>query len=302
VPGERVLLLLSGGASALLALPIEGLDLPTVAEATHALLASGAPIAEINAVRRRLGAALGGRLGARVPLGVAIEVLALSDVAGDDPATIGSGPVSPDPTSREIAMAIAARYRLPDGIARTIANAPAVEPSDPCFLRVRYQVIASPRTLRDAAVTAVVGLGLEPVVREAMVGGDVEAVAAALLAAPPKPGQVVVAVGEPTVVVRGSGSGGRAQHLALLIGRAIGGQRLAFVACGSDGTDGPTGSAGAAVDGESFAEPGRRVAADAALAAFDSHPLLRAYGLTIETGPTGTNLTDLILFGREALE
>jgi hydroxypyruvate reductase len=296
-PGERVLLLLSGGASALLALPVDGIDLATVAEATRALLHGGASIAEINAVRRRLGAALGGRLAARVPPDTPIDVLALSDVASDDPATIGSGPVSPDPTSLAVAQAIAARYRLSDRVVHALARAPALDRADPCFQRVRYRVIARPATLLKAAQAAVVTAGLQPVVREALVEGDVETVVASFLGDPPRAGQVVVAVGEPTVVVRGAGSGGRAQHLALLVGRAIAGRPFAFVACGSDGTDGPTVAAGGAVDGDSFATGPDAAAAGDALARFDSHPFLRRFGLTVETGPTGTNLSDLFLFG-----
>jgi hydroxypyruvate reductase len=107
------------------------------------------------------------------------------------------------------------------------------------------------------------------------------------------PGALFVAVGEPTVRVRGDGLGGRAQHLALLLSRAIAGSDVAVVTVGSDGSDGPTPAAGAAVDGETW-----RDEYAAALARFDSHPLLTALGRTLVTGATGTNLTDLLLVGR----
>jgi glycerate-2-kinase len=295
-PEDRVLLLLSGGASALLCRPVAGLDLRALTAASATLIRSGASIQEINCVRRRLGVALGGRLAAATP--APILALALSDVIGDDPATIGSGPVSPDPTSAAHAVTIARRRHLSADVIAALGR--SVDVPAQTFARVRYRVIASPERLLKEAIAAVAAIGLRPLPTEARLEGDVAEVAAALLAQPPGPGEVVVAVGEPTVTVRGDGLGGRAQHLALLMARAIAGRPLAFLACGSDGSDGPTPSAGAVVDGETAKEARHHgLDLDGTLASFDSHPLLQRLGRTVDTGPTGTNLTDLVLFAGE---
>jgi glycerate-2-kinase len=293
------MLCLSGGASALLALPIEGVSLAALAETTRRLVLGGAGIHEINAVRRRLGAALGGRLAAATS--ASLEVLALSDVIGDDPSTIGSGPASPDPTSRVEAAAIAARFGAPEEVMASIAGAAAETPAaaHPAFARVRFSVLASPASLRSAARAAAVAAGWRVRALATPFAGDVAEVAAALLAEPPHDGELVIAVGEPTVHVTGTGQGGRAQHLALLMARELAGQPACFVACGSDGSDGPTDAAGAAVDGSTLAAArAAGLDVDAAIASFDSHPTLARLGLNIVTGPTGTNLTDLFLFGR----
>jgi glycerate-2-kinase len=289
----HALLLLSGGASALLAATVPGVSLDELQAATRALVLSGAAIGEINTVRRHLGAALGGRL-ARATR-AQLDVLALSDVIGDDPAAIGSGPASPDPTTCAEAREVAARH----GLAPSLAFAETPKPGDPAFARVRHRILASPTTLRDAAVAAAERAGWRASARAALLVGDVAAVVdeVAAQAAALAPGELWVAVGEPTVRVAGAGRGGRAQHLALLCARALAGREdLALLACGSDGSDGPTDVAGAVVDGTTWARGGP--AAAAALADFDSHPLLARLGATVATGATGTNLTDLLLLAR----
>ncbi len=289
---DRVLLLLSGGASALLAEPISGVSLAQWTQIGSDLVLSGASIVEINCVRRHLGAALGGRLAESTR--ASIEALVISDVLDDDPSVIGSGPVSPDGTTVADARAILKRLgvSLPP-----LAETP--KPEDPCFSRVRYRVIASPRTLREAAAEQVTAVGFVPVVFEPLLKGDVADVCADLLARSRSLafGEVLVAAGEPTLRVHGrAGRGGRAQHLALLASKALTGQPRTLIAIGSDGTDGPTDAAGAVVDGETWTHA-LAVGKDpqVALDQFDSYSLLDDLGALIRIGPTGTNCTDLYL-------
>lgn len=297
---ERALLLLSGGASALVAAPVAGLSLDGLQAATRALYLGGASIAELNLVRRHLTRLGGGKLAAACA--GAVDVLALSDVAGDDPAVIGSGPASPEPGDRAAALAVARRYRVPDEALAALERAgDNPRAGDPIFARGIYRVLASPATLRDEAARALAAAGLTPVVRAELVDGDVEDFAVELMerGAALAHGQVFVAAGEPTVQVRGGGLGGRAQHLALSLAAPLHGRDLAFVALGSDGRDGPTDAAGAAVDGRTLPRlAARGLDAAAALARSDSHRALAAVGATIPSWPTGTNLTDLYLLGR----
>jgi glycerate-2-kinase len=280
----HVLLCLSGGASALLAATVEGVSLELLKRATSRLLEGGAPIGEINVVRRHLGAALGGKLAQATR--AQLEVLALSDVVGDDPAAIGSGPASPDASTLDDAKQIARKYSLPD-VEAALAHAPETAKQ----LQVPYRILASPRTLRDEAARRAPAAR----VRVELVQGPVEEIAEEIAALRLSPGELWIAAGEATVKVGGSGRGGRAQHLALLVAQKIRGGDLAFVALGSDGSDGPTPAAGAAVDGDTWA-----TGAQKALENFDSHGWLSQAGATLVTGPTGTNLTDLLLLRRRA--
>lgn len=298
--GERALLLLSGGASSLVAAPVEGLGLDELQAATQALLGAGASIHQINVVRRHLTRLGGGKLAAACP--GAIDVLALSDVAGDDPATIGSGPASPEPASRDEASAIARRYGVGAAALRALERVGDNPRADhPAFARGSYRVLASPSTLRDEAAAAAAAAGYRVTVRQALVAGDVGELAVELAARADRlaPGELFISVGEPTVRVRGGGLGGRAQQLALALSGPLAGGDCALVAVGSDGRDGPTDAAGAAVDGDTAAALARAgIDAAAALAACDAHPALAAVGATIAAWATGTNLTDLYLLAR----
>jgi glycerate-2-kinase len=305
-PGDRVILLLSGGASALLGGPVAPLSVEDLVGATRVLLASGLPIGAINVVRRHLGRALGGRLA--LATAASLEVLALSDVIGDDPATIGSGPAAPDPSTFADALAVARRVALPAEVVAYLERGArgdepeTPKPGDPRLARVTHRVLANPETLRSRAAEHARMRGFEPRVEPALVEGDVGGLAhryAARLTTL-APGELLVAVGEPTVRLRGGGRGGRAQQLALEMALALAGTGGAFAALGSDGTDGPTDAAGAAVDGTTI-DRARRAGHDpaAALAANDAYPLLRDAGALLVTGPTGTNLLDLHLLARE---
>jgi glycerate-2-kinase len=298
---ERALLLLSGGASAMLGAPIDGVTLDELRAATQALIDGGAPIAEINVVRRHLLRLGGGKLAAACA--GAIDVLALSDVAGDDPATIGSGPAAPEPASRAEAVAIAERYKLSDRLIQILLRVGDNPRADhPAFSRGTFGVLANAETLRKAAMARTRRQHREPIARPELVRGPVADFAVELAQAGARlaRGQVLVAVGEPTVQVSAPGGlGGRAQHLALSLAAAIAGSDLAFCACGSDGRDGPTDAAGAVVDGataQKLREAG--IDAVAALAAYDSHRALAAVAALIPRFDSGTNLNDLYLLAR----
>lgn len=294
---ERALLLLSGGASALVGAPVDGLTLDELVAATRALLHGGASIHEINVVRRHLTRLGGGKLAAACP--GAIDVLALSDVAGNDPATIGSGPASPEPASRAAALAVARRYGVPDAALRALERVDENPRADhAAFARGTYRVLASPETLRDAAESALAAAGRRVRTWPALVAGDVAdfAVDLAAEARTLAPGEALVAVGEPTVRVRGPGTGGRAQHLALAMVAPLSSTPLTFVALGSDGRDGPTEAAGAVVDGRTLGRMAARgIDAADALARCDAHTALAAVGATVPRYDSGTNLTDLYI-------
>ncbi|MSP61676.1 MAG: DUF4147 domain-containing protein [Myxococcales bacterium] len=301
-PDEEVVLLLSGGASALLAATVEGVSLAGLRAATLTLLRGGATIRELNAIRRHVGRALGGRLA----LGTAaqIEVLALSDVVGDDAAAIGSGPASPDPSTFVEALAVAERYGVAGDVRAELERgargerAETPKPGDPRLARVRYRILATPATLLGCAAEAVRQDGLIARVDPAPVEGALEEVAAryAARARGLARGTVLLAVGEPTVRVRGHGQGGRSQQLALAMAERLAGSDAAFLAIGSDGSDGPTDAAGAVVDGGTW-ETARALGLDpaGALEGCDAYPVLDAVGALIRTGETGTNLLDLHL-------
>jgi glycerate 2-kinase len=299
---DRALLLLSGGASALVAAPVDGLTLADLAAATRTLYTAGASIHDINVVRRHLTRLGGGKLAAACD--GAIDVLALSDVAGNDPATIGSGPASPEPATRAEALAIARRYRVPAAALVALERVGENPRADhPAFARGTYRVLASPETLRDEAARAAQAAGWRVRVRPQLVADDVDQFAVELVAEGVRlgRGEVFVAVGEPTVQLGpgASGLGGRAQHLALTMTAALAGRDLGLVALGSDGRDGPTDAAGALVDGRTLHEiAARGIDVAEALARADSHRALAAVGATIPKMATGTNLTDLYILVR----
>lgn len=256
--GDLVIVLISGGASALLPCPVEGVSLTTLQTVTDALLRAGADIGELNAVRRRLDRLKGGGL-ARLLRPARFLTLALSDVLGDDPATLGSGPTW--------------------------------APDDPA----PYVIVASLEHALQAAVAEAQRRGWpvtrwpEPLVGEARDVG--QALARGLLGSPAP--ACLVAGGEPTVTVRGDGSGGRAQELALAAAMVLRGSPGVLLSAGTDGTDGPTDVAGAIVDGGSCGRTDLDPLAH--LARNDSTPWLRSSGDALVTGPTRTNVGDLVI-------
>jgi len=309
-PDDVFVLLLSGGASALLACPQPGLGLDDLAGATRALLASGAAIDEVNAVRKHLVEVAGGRL-ARAAGAGRIEVLAISDVPGDRLDVIGSGPCAPDPTRFADALAVVTRRDLagalpPAVLAHLEAGArgqreETPKPGDPAFARVRTTLLASNATALAAAAAAARGRGCATEAWPGALRGEAREVgrrlAALARALRPRRPTVLLAGGETTVTVRGDGRGGRNQELALAAALVLDGARgVTLLAAGTDGSDGPTDAAGACVDGGTVARGAARgLDAAAALARHDSHSYFAAEGGLVRTGPTGTNVMDLVL-------
>jgi glycerate 2-kinase len=312
--GDALVVLLSGGASSLLAAPAPGLTLADIAACTAALLASGADIAELNAVRKHLSAVSGGRLG-RAAACRRIEVLAISDVVGDRLDVIGSGLFAADPTTYAEAEAILRRRgvvrELPEAVRAHLAAGSRGEreetpkPGAAALARIRSRLLATNAMARAAAAAEAASLGMrsidlgEVLAGEARTAGRRLAGLASALPAGTAGGRplCLVAGGETVVTLRGAGRGGRNQELALAAaGQLAGCEGVALLAVGTDGTDGPTEAAGAYVDGGTLARGrarGREVARD--LDANDSHTFFHAEGGLLVTGPTRTNVMDLAL-------
>ncbi|HEY5658797.1 MAG TPA: DUF4147 domain-containing protein [Myxococcota bacterium] len=307
-PGDVLIVLLSGGTSSLLSCPARGLDLEDFARTTALLLEGAAAIDELNAVRKHLSDVAGGRLALRAAAD-RIEVLAISDVPGDRLDIIGSGPFAADPTTYADALAVVEarglRERLP---ARVRAHLEAgargereetPDEEEPRLQRVRHTLVASNATALDAARVAARELGLRPVRVTGSLCGEARVAGrrlAALCGAVQSDAPVLLLAGGETVVrVRGSGRGGRNQELALAAAVALEGhERVAVLAAGTDGTDGPTDAAGAFADGGTVAR-GRALGLDAraALEDNDAHGFFAAEGGVLRTGPTRTNVMDL---------
>ena len=280
---DLVLVLLSGGASALACLPGEGLTLEEKRRVTAALLRSGAPIGEINVVRRHLSAFKGGRL-ALAAAPARLVTLAISDVVGDRPQDIGSGPTVADPTDSEQAAEILRRHGIA-APARGWSETAKHVPGD-------YHVIGSGRIALAAAADRARALGYLPVTIECE--GEAREVgrahAARILAAPA--GTALITGGELTVTVRGSGKGGPNQEYALAAAAALAGCKgISGLAADTDGIDGIGGAAGAFFDGTTLQRSARHP--QDALAGNDSYGFFAALGDLFVPGGTGTNVNDL---------
>lgn len=307
---RRILLLLSGGASALLTLPVDGATVSDVRAVTAALMRAGADIRELNTVRKHIDLLKGGRMAA-LASPMAIDAYILSDVIGNDLSVIGSGPVSPDPTTFADALEVLRRRGCesasPAITAYLRAGARGEHPETPkpgesVFDRVTTRIIADNNTVVDAAAAeaARIGFRVQPPIRtmqgEAGRAGEMLAsrVRECRVAAD-RPGAIVLG-GETTVNVgEARGVGGRNLELALAAAVALDGEEGVVVATfATDGVDGPTDAAGAAVTGESVGA-GRAAGMDAGdyLARHDSHAYLDRLGALIRTGPTGTTVNDI---------
>ena len=313
-----VLCLLSGGASALLVAPPPGVTLADKQTVTGLLLKAGAAIDELNAVRKHLSVVKGGRL-AKIAFPATILTLILSDVIGDRLDVIASGPTAPDASTFAAAAAVLDTYglweRLPSRAAaylkRGLAGleAETIKENDPCFTRAAHVLVGSLSLALDAAAAKARGYGLHTEIISRELQGEAR-VAARFLSeralrsrARLTPGKrlCLLAGGETTVRVLGTGRGGRNQELALAFALEIAGvEGIELMSAGTDGTDGPTDAAGAIVDGKTV-EEGKRVGMDAAafLENNDSHSYFReldarsGHKRHIKTGPTGTNVMDI---------
>jgi hydroxypyruvate reductase len=316
--GDLVVCLISGGSSALATLPVEGVTLADLQTLTDALLRSGATINELNAVRKHLDRVKGGGI-ARMADAKRASVLALilSDVVGDPLDVIASGPTTPDPTTFADAWRVLEQRGLieitPPGIRdhlragmRGDSNATETpKPGDALFERVQNIVVGSNRQAAQAAVTRAEQLGFNALLLSTFVEGEARQVARVVAALakqvvrfdqPVKKPACLVWGGETTVTVRGHGLGGRNQELALAAAIALDGWGGVLVeALGTDGTDGPTDAAGAIATGDTLSRA-RALELDAAamLADNDAYHFFASLNDLVMTGPTGTNVNDLL--------
>lgn len=305
-PNDLVLVLMSGGASANWIAPAAGISFEDKQSVTRALLRSGANIGEINTVRKHLSRIKGGRL-ARHASPASLVTIAISDVPGDDPSAIGSGPTVPDPTTLADARAIVGKFRLelPASVTRALGEASneSPKPGDPAFAGSRFALAARPADALRAAQAAVEAAGFECISLGPDVEGEARAVAAAhaLLArelSAKGARAVILSGGELTVTMRGQGRGGPNQEYALALAIALAGMpAVAALAADTDGTDGGAGSvtdpAGALLDGETVARAKALGLVPAAfLADNNSTGFFEALGDLLVSGPTYTNVND----------
>ncbi len=307
-PSDRLVVLLSGGGSAAMAVPADGLSLDEKRVTTKAVARSGASIAELNAVRKHLSAIKGGRLGLATQ--ARTTVLALSDVVGSDPGVIASGPFSPDPTTFAQALALVERLaptapkevlaHLRRGAAGAFAETP--KPGDPRLGHIEYKLLAGPERVPAEAKRIVEAQGIAASTLSRDTEASVEDLATDYGRLARREHQagggplVLIGNGEPTIVVQGGGRGGRATHLALLMAREIAGMpNVAFLAAGTDDRDGSSDSSGAIVDGSTW-ERAQSQGLDpaGALDRCDSEAPLKALGALVR-GPGTSNLLDLHL-------
>ncbi len=314
---DLVLLLISGGGSALLTAPAPPVTLADLQRTTDLLLASGATIVEINAVRKHLARLKGGQL-ARLAAPARVVALVLSDVLGDPLDAIASGPAAPDPTTFADAWAILERYRLTEqvpqavrqrlqtGLRGQVPDTP--KPGDPLFARVRHHIVGSVRVAAEAALAAAHRLGFHAAIAATTLEGEAREVGRVLAAVlremaerqrPLLRPACLIWGGETTVTLGPGphGRGGRNQELALAAVEPLAGVEGALlVAFATDGTDGPTDAAGAVVDGRILAQArARGLDPRAALARHDAYAFFDALGALLRPGPTQTNVNDLAL-------
>ncbi|MEL6978909.1 MAG: glycerate kinase [Pseudomonadota bacterium] len=309
-PDDLVLCLLSGGGSALLTAPPPGVPFAEKQALTKALLASGAAIDEINAVRKHLSAVKGGRLVLRAAP-ARVLTLAISDVPGDDPAVIASGPTAPDPSTCAEARAVLRRYgvAVSDSVEAWLASAAAEtpKPGDPRLASAAFVTIATPQTALERAAAAAEALGyaahilsdrIEGEAREAAKTLGPIARAVAARGAPFAPPCVLLSGGETTVTLRGPAApgacGGPNAEFALALAIALGGAaRIHALSADTDGVDGAAEIAGAVVAPDTLARAAALgLSPRDALERHDAHGFFAALGDQVITGPTLTNVND----------
>jgi glycerate 2-kinase len=312
---DLVICLISGGGSALLTAPSDGVRLADKQAATRNLLACGATIHEINTIRKHLSRAKGGQL-ARAAHPAAVLSLILSDVVGDDLDVIASGPTVPDPSRFQDALEILERYaiwdrtpgpvreRLSRGTAGLLAETP--KPGDPAFRRSAHVLVGSCLRALAAAAHAADQLRYQPLILTSKVAGEAREVAKAFAAIgkeilssghPLKPPACILMGGETTVTLQGDGRGGRNQEFVLSGAIALDGtERVVLLAGGTDGTDGPTDAAGALADGFTIRKA-MELGLDpyAFLKRSDSYHFFKPLDDLIITGPTRTNVMDVYM-------
>jgi len=306
---DLLLALVSGGGSSLLSLPVEGIGMDELKATTQELLRCGAPIQDMNTVRKHISSIQGGRLAAACK--ARVLALIISDVTGDDPTHIGSGPCAPDPSTYQDAEDIIARYgvkapapvvaHLRRGASGEIAETP--KPGDKLFQRVENLVIATAQGSLQAAADYFRANGITPVVLGDSVTGEaceVAKVYAALVrqirghGEPFKPPLALISGGECTVTVRGNGRGGRCSEFLLSLALELDAMPDAYaLACDTDGIDGSEDNAGAVLAPDSLARAaGNGILAKKLLANNDGYSFFEALNDLVVTGPTRTNVND----------
>jgi len=303
---DLVLCLVSGGGSALLALPLDGLTLQDKQEVNRALLKSGATISEMNCVRRHLSAIKGGRLAAACHPARVVTLL-LSDVPGDDPMDIASGPTVPDPTTCADALAIIRRYGItvPANVLEVLESGrgESVKPGDPRLAGVETRMVATPQMALEAAAEVARAAGIPAHILSDRIEGEARDVGKAMAGIALQVAQraqpftapcVLLSGGETTVTVRGAGRGGRNVEFLLSLGVALDGCAGVHALAGdTDGVDGLEEIAGAYVGPDSLARAwAQGIKPKDRLADNDGHGFFEALGDSVVTGPTLTNVND----------
>ena len=308
-PDDLLLALVSGGGSSLLSLPVETVPMADLKAVTRSLLASGAPIQEMNVVRKHLSRIQGGRLAQSTRARVC--ALVVSDVAGDDVSAIASGPCAPDPSTYAEAIDVLGRWgvRPPPSVAAHLARGARGEvgetpkPGDPLFARVENRTIATAHRSLEAGAAVFEAAGVRAVILGDTVTGearDVAQVMAALVreirghGAPFAPPVALVSGGECTVTLRGTGRGGRCSEFLLALARELGGvPGVSAIAADTDGIDGVESNAGAVMLPDTAARAAALgLDARRSLDANDGHGFFSALGDLVVTGPTRTNVND----------
>lgn len=314
---DLVVCLISGGGSALLALPAEGLTLDDKQAVNRALLKSGATISEMNCVRRHLSAIKGGRLAAAChPARVVTQLM--SDVPGDRPIDIASGPTVADPTTCADALDVLRRYGI--DVAPTVKRVletgagESVKPGDPRLARAETHLIATPQMALQAAASIARAAGVEPLILGDSLEGEARDVGKVMAGIarqvvvhgqPVRPPCALLSGGETTVSVRGGGRGGRNVEFALALAIALEGSQGVYAIAGdTDGVDGQEEIAGAIVTPDTLARAwSKGIRPRDSLASNDGHGFFQALGDSVVTGPTLTNVNDfraiLVLGGEE---
>jgi hydroxypyruvate reductase len=305
-PDDLVLALISGGGSSLLSLPAPGLTLEDKQAINAALLRSGAPIGEMNCVRKHLSAIKGGRLAAAAAP-ARVLTLVISDVPGDDPSAIASGPTVPDPTTFAEARGILAKYGIetPAAVIEHLERAKdeTPKPGDPRLAHAETVMIATPQMSLEAAAEVARAAGVTPLILGDAIEGEAREVGkvmagiarhAARHGQPAPPPCVLISGGETTVTIRGNGRGGRNVEFLLSLAVELDGLPGVFALAGdTDGVDGAEEVAGALITPDSLARAAAMgVQAKERLANNDGHGFFEAVGSQIVTGPTLTNVND----------
>ena len=303
---DLVMCLMSGGASSLLAVPAPGISLADKQTVTRALLKSGAPISDINCVRKHLSAVKGGRL-ALAAAPASVVTLIVSDVPGDNPATVGSGPTVADPTTRHDALSVLAKYGIvaPDSVLTWLEDprSETPKPGDAGFERVKTRIIATADDALKAAAHTAELAKIRPIVLGGAIQGEARDVArehARLVMKcmrrgdPARPPCVLLSGGETTVTVAGPGRGGRnSEYLLALALECTGLHGLTALACDTDGIDGTETNAGAVMDSDTLGRArDQGLSPEDALARNDAYGFFQALGDLVTTGPTRTNVND----------